>query len=128
MKLLDEILPSGQKVAIFVMRKDALRLLQEFIETRYQDEGRIALTFSGDLSINERADVEQRFKDEPLCQVLILTQQSGGVGLNLVAANHVVHFDRCYNPAREKQATDRCHRLGQHRSVCMHRFITLGTY
>ena len=54
--------------------------------------------------------------------------QCGGIGLNLTAASHVVHFDRLYNPAKEAQATDRCHRLGQRRAVCVHRLVTEGTY
>merc|ERR1712217_825237 len=65
---------------------------------------------------------------EPTCQVLLLSLAVGGVGLNLVAASHVVHFDRWYNPAREAQATDRCHRIGQHRTVCVHHIITSGTF
>ena len=58
----------------------------------------------------------------------LMTVQCGGIGLNLTAASHAIHFDRCYNPAKEAQATDRCHRLGQHRTVCVHRVVTEGTY
>jgi len=58
----------------------------------------------------------------------VMTLQSGGVGLNLTSASHVIHFDRCYNPAKEAQATDRCHRLGQLQAVCVHRLITQGTF
>ncbi|CAJ1393561.1 unnamed protein product [Effrenium voratum] len=59
---------------------------------------------------------------------MILTLKAGGVGLNLTAAGHVVHFDRCWNPAKEAQATDRAHRIGQQKTVLVHRFTTLGTF
>ena len=49
------------------------------------------------------------------------------MGLNLTAANHVIHFDRWWNPAVENQATDRAFRIGQHRNVVVHKFITQGT-
>jgi len=53
---------------------------------------------------------------------------TGGVGLNLCAASHVIHFDRCYNPAKEKQATDRAHRMGQKKVVCVHKLSTKESY
>ena len=53
--------------------------------------------------------------------------RAGGLGLNLTAANHVFHFDRWWNPAVENQATDRAHRIGQKRSVQVHKFIAVGT-
>jgi len=53
--------------------------------------------------------------------------KAGGVGLNLTAANHVIHFDRWWNPAVENQATDRAFRIGQKKNVIVHKFITKGT-
>ena len=53
--------------------------------------------------------------------------RSGGVGLNLTAASHVVHFDRWWNPAVENQATDRAFRIGQKRAVMVHKFLCRGT-
>jgi non-specific serine/threonine protein kinase len=58
---------------------------------------------------------------------MILSLKAGGVGLNLTEANHVVHFDRWWNPAVENQATDRAFRIGQQKSVVVHKFITQGT-
>ncbi len=57
----------------------------------------------------------------------MLSLKAGGVGLNLTAANHVVHFDRWWNPAVEKQAEDRAFRIGQKRSVVVHKFVCKGT-
>ena len=59
--------------------------------------------------------------------IFILSLKAGGTGLNLTGANHVVHFDRWWNPAVENQATDRAFRIGQHKNVEVHKFITTGT-
>jgi len=66
-------------------------------------------------------------KDETAPPVFILSLKAGGVGLNLTRANHVVHFDRWWNPAVENQATDRAFRIGQKRNVQVHKFICSGT-
>jgi len=58
---------------------------------------------------------------------MVLSLKAGGVGLNLTAAHHVIHFDRWWNPAVENQATDRAFRIGQHKNVIVHKFITKGT-
>jgi len=57
----------------------------------------------------------------------VLSLKAGGVGLNLTAANHVIHFDRWWNPAVENQATDRVFRIGQQKNVMVHKFLTKGT-
>ena len=57
----------------------------------------------------------------------MLSLKVGGVGLNLTAATHVIHFDRWWNPAVENQATDRAFRIGQKRNVLVHKFICQGT-
>jgi non-specific serine/threonine protein kinase len=57
----------------------------------------------------------------------VLSLKAGGVGLNLTAATHVIHFDRWWNPAVENQATDRAFRIGQKRNVLVHKFICQGT-
>ncbi len=57
----------------------------------------------------------------------VLSLKAGGAGLNLTAASHVVHFDRWWNPAVENQATDRAFRIGQTRSVLVHKFVCRGT-
>ena len=58
---------------------------------------------------------------------MVLSLKAGGVGLNLTAANHVIHFDRWWNPAVENQATDRAFRIGQTKNVMVHKFVTQGT-
>jgi SNF2 family DNA or RNA helicase len=59
--------------------------------------------------------------------VFLLSLRAGGTGLNLTAADHVIHFDRWWNPAVEEQATDRAYRIGQTRPVQVHRLVTQGT-
>jgi SNF2 family DNA or RNA helicase len=60
--------------------------------------------------------------------IMILSLKAGGTGLNLTAANHVIHYDLWWNPAVESQATDRTFRIGQTKDVIVHRFITLETF
>jgi non-specific serine/threonine protein kinase len=57
----------------------------------------------------------------------VLSLKAGGTGLNLTAANHVIHFDRWWNPAVENQATDRAFRIGQKNKVLVHKFVCRGT-
>lgn len=57
----------------------------------------------------------------------VISLKAGGAGLNLTAASHVIHFDRWWNPAVEDQATDRAFRIGQKKSVLVHKFVCQGT-
>jgi len=125
MEILSEVLPSGDKVLVFVMRKALMYLLKEIVE---KEQGISVLTYSGGIPLAQRPDIERRFQDEPSCQMMILTVDSGGVGLNLCAASHVIHFDRSYNPAKENQATDRAHRMGQKKIVCVHKLVSKGSF
>merc|ERR1719401_884326 len=77
---------------------------------------------------DEREDVVQRFQNDPQVSVMLLSIQAGGVGITLTAATHVIHFDRCYNPAKEAQATDRAHRIGQTKTVFVHRLQSRHTF
>lgn len=69
----------------------------------------------------------ERFQGHEYVPFLVLSIKAGGVGLNLTSANHVIHFDRWWNPAVENQATDRAFRIGQKKNVIVHKFITRGT-
>src|SRR5437868_15509456 len=71
--------------------------------------------------------VQQFQKADGSAPVFILSLKAGGVGLNLTGANHVFHFDRWWNPAVENQATDRAYRIGQTRTVQVHKFVVSGT-
>jgi non-specific serine/threonine protein kinase len=69
----------------------------------------------------------ERFNGEDYAPFMVLSLKVGGVGLNLTPANHVIHFDRWWNPSVENQATDRAFRIGQKKNVLVHKFITAGT-
>jgi SNF2 family DNA or RNA helicase len=67
------------------------------------------------------------FQDSSRPGIFVLSLKAGGTGLNLTAANHVVHVDRWWNPATETQATDRAYRIGQRRDVQVNTLVCLGT-
>jgi SNF2 family DNA or RNA helicase len=76
----------------------------------------------------KREELVQKFQaegDEPM--VFVLSLKAGGLGLNLMNAAHVFHFDRWWNPAVEDQATDRTHRIGQTRGIQVHKLVCAGT-
>ena len=68
-----------------------------------------------------------QFTSETEPALFLLSLKAGGTGLNLTAANHVIHIDRWWNPAVEDQATDRAFRIGQRKNVFVHKFVAIGT-
>jgi SNF2 family DNA or RNA helicase len=85
------------------------------------------LLYTGDLSSHEKDATIRKFKEHPEHKVLVLSLRAGGQGLNLQDASYVFHFDRWWNPAVERQAEDRAHRLGQTFPVHVYRYILEGT-
>ena len=85
------------------------------------------LEFTGSLSPNRRAEIVNRFMNEPAHKALLLSLRAGGVGLNLQAASYVFHLDRWWNPAIEEQADSRAHRMGQLFPVTVYRYICTNT-
>ena len=81
----------------------------------------------GGVPVAKRQKFVDRFNGEEYIPFMLLSLKAGGTGLNLTAANHVIHFDRWWNPAVENQATDRAYRIGQDKSVIVHKFVTTGT-
>jgi len=125
--LLEECLePPVDKVIIFTQYLRTLELLRFMVQAAHPSIEVLAL--HGALPRTERDGMVKRFQENTRSAVLICTLGTGGVGLNLTAATHVVHFDRCWNPAKEAQATDRAHRIGQHSTVIVHRLVTKDTF
>jgi non-specific serine/threonine protein kinase len=89
--------------------------------------GRPGLVLHGGTPVKARRELVARFQDEESVPFFVLSLKAGGSGLNLTAASHVIHFDRWWNPAVEDQATDRAFRIGQTRSVLVHKFVCRGT-
>ncbi len=81
---------------------------------------------TGSMPKGQRDRLVEAFQDGEF-PIFILSLKAGGTGLNLTAANHVLHADRWWNPAVENQATDRAYRIGQTRFVHVHKFVTIGT-
>ena len=87
----------------------------------------VPLTITGDLPLQERAEIIERFKTSSEHKVLVLSLRAGGLGLNLQEASYVIHLDRWWNPAVESQAEDRSHRVGQTVKVNVIKYSCVGT-
>lgn len=122
---LDVIQEAGEKVLIFTQFTEMGDMLQRFIEERY---GETPLFYHGGCSLKQRTEMVDRFQHNRADRIFILSLKAAGTGLNLTAANHVIHYDLWWNPAVEAQATDRAYRIGQKSNVMVHRFITKGTF
>jgi hypothetical protein len=85
------------------------------------------LLYTGDLSPSQKDATIREFKENPARKVLVLSLRAGGQGLNLQEASYVFHFDRWWNPAVERQAEDRVHRLGQAFPVNVYKYTCEGT-
>ncbi|MBX2841173.1 MAG: DEAD/DEAH box helicase [Flammeovirgaceae bacterium] len=122
---LDSIVENNEKVLLFTQFTEMGNLLKHFITEKYGDE---PLFYHGGCSIKQRTEMVDNFQNNRADKIFILTLKSAGTGLNLTAANHVIHFDLWWNPAVEAQATDRAYRIGQKNNVMVHRFITKNTF
>lgn len=125
MELLDQIRSQGEKVLIFTQYREMGELLKQMIASRYPEE---PLLLHGGLRRKQRDELVETFQTQPYAWAFILSLKAGGTGLNLTAANHVVHYDLWWNPAVEAQATDRAFRIGQQKNVLVNRLITQGTF
>lgn len=113
-----------EQMLLFTQFREITDPLSEFLTGIFRKEG---LVLHGGTPVGKRKEIVARFQDGDYAPFMVLSLKAGGVGLNLTAANHVIHFDRWWNPAVENQATDRAFRIGQKRNVLVHKFITKGT-
>ncbi|HYA86229.1 MAG TPA: DEAD/DEAH box helicase, partial [Nitrospirota bacterium] len=123
-EICETIYAKRERVLIFTQFREMTEPLAGFLRTLFGHEG---LVLHGGTPVGERKEIVAKFQDEEYVPFIVLSLKAGGVGLNLTAANHVVHFDRWWNPAVENQATDRAFRIGQKKNVVVHKFITKGT-
>ncbi len=121
--LLESIFAAGESALIFTQYAKVGAVLKKALEKRF---GREFPFLHGARSAREREEDIAAF-NAPGARALILSLKAGGFGLNLVKANHVIHYDRWWNPAVEAQASDRAHRIGQTATVFVHLLITPGT-
>lgn len=122
---LDSIVENNEKVLIFSQFAEMGKMLQHFIEERYAQK---PLFYHGGCTISQRKEMVEAFQTNHADKIFILSLKAAGTGLNLTAANHVIHYDLWWNPAVEAQATDRAYRIGQKSNVMVHRFITKNTF
>ena len=121
-ELLDTILAEEAGVLIFTQYVQMARLLERHLAAR----GTPSQFLHGGTPVAEREAMVRRFQDGEV-PVFLLSLKAAGTGLNLTRAEHVVHYDRWWNPAVEAQATDRAYRIGQTRPVQVHRIVAEGT-
>jgi non-specific serine/threonine protein kinase len=123
-ELCEPIRERQQKVLVFTQFRAMTEPLQRHLAACL---GRPGLVLHGGTPVKQRAALVERFQNDEEVAFMVLSLKAGGTGLNLTAANHVIHFDRWWNPAVENQATDRAYRIGQRRDVLVHKFVCKGT-
>ena len=122
--LLENILDVDEKVIIFTQYAQMGKIIQKLVSKKLKTD---VLFLHGSLTQTKRSEVISKFQEDSDYKILVATLKTGGVGLNLTAAQNVIHYDLWWNPAIENQATDRVHRIGQENDVMVYRFITKGT-
>jgi len=120
MDMLPALLAEGRRVLLFSQFTEMLKLIASELDRRRLSY----VTLTGET--RDRAEPVQRFQDGEV-PLFLLSLKAGGVGLNLTAADTVIHYDPWWNPAAEAQASDRAHRIGQDKPVFVYRLITAGT-
>ena len=123
--MLRSIIDADEKVLIFTQFREMGDLLRHFIRATLDEE---PMFYHGGCSLKQRQEMIDRFQNNRNDRIFILSLKAAGTGLNLTAATHVIHYDLWWNPAVEAQATDRAYRIGQHKNVQVHRFITQNTF
>ncbi len=123
-EICETIYEKRERVLVFTQFKEMTAPLAHFLTTIFKREG---LILHGSIPVGKRKNLVEKFQGRDYVPFFVLSLKAGGVGLNLTAANHVIHFDRWWNPAVENQATDRVFRIGQQKNVMVHKFLTKGT-
>jgi len=123
--ILENIHENKEKIIIFTQFVKMGNIMVELLKNKFKTD---VMFYHGSLTRKGRDKIIDEFQNNEDKQILIVSLKAGGTGLNLTAANHVVHFDLWWNPAVENQATDRVFRIGQKNNVFVYRFITNKTF
>ncbi len=123
-ELLAEALSEGDKALCFTQFAEFGHMLKDHLQERL---GLEVLFLHGGTPQDRRDEMVQQFQAPDGPRLFLLSLKAGGTGLNLTAANHVIHFDRWWNPAVEDQATDRAFRIGQRKNVQVRKLMCVGT-
>lgn len=122
--VLDAVLADGEKALLFTQFREFGELIAPYLVERFGSE----IPFlHGGVPKQRRDSMVTRFQEPDGPPLMLLSLKAGGTGLNLTAANHVVHLDRWWNPAVENQATDRAYRIGQQRNVQVRKLVCVDT-
>ena len=117
-ELIEEAMESGQKVVVFSQFLSMLDIFKLFLQSKNISFSEIRG------STKERGKAIATFHEKADCRVFLGSLQAAGLGIDLTPASIVIHYDRWWNAAREQQATDRVHRLGQSRGVMVYKLMT----
>ena len=124
-ELCETIYEKRERVLVFTQYKEMCEPLSQYLETIFHKKGYI---IHGGIPAKKRTEIVEKFNDEnTYVPYIVLSLKAAGTGLNLTAANHVIHFDRWWNPAVENQASDRAYRIGQTKEVFVHKLVSNGT-
>jgi len=122
-KLLRQLQAGGHRALIFTQMTKVLDILEQFLNIH----GHRYLRLDGATKIEQRQILTDRFNNDTRILAFILSSRSGGLGINLTGADTVIFYDLDWNPAMDKQCTDRAHRIGQTRDVHIYRFVSEHT-
>lgn len=123
-EICETIYEKRERVLVFTQFKEITESLAEFLETIFRREG---FVLHGGTKPTKRTQMAEAFNGEDYIPFMVISVKAGGTGLNLTGANHVIHFDRWWNPAVENQATDRAYRIGQDKNVVVHKLVSEDT-
>ena len=123
--MIDEISAEGESALVFTQFTEIGTRLESLLKNR--GHGTVFYLHGGTPMAMREHMIEQFQNENSEPAIFVLSLRAAGVGLTLTRANHVLHFDRWWNPAVENQATDRAYRIGQKRMVMVHKMVTMGT-
>lgn len=123
-ELCTTIYEKRERVLVFTQYREMCEPLSNLLASIFHREGFI---INGTTPIEKRTEIVNQFQSDHYIPYIVLTVKAAGTGLNLTAANHVIHFDRWWNPAVENQASDRAYRIGQKKKVFVHKLVSTGT-
>jgi superfamily II DNA/RNA helicase len=121
--MLRRLKAEGHRVLLFTQMSKVL----DVVETFLCFQGHTYMRLDGSTKIEMRQKLVERFNQDPKVFVFISSTRAGGVGINLTGADTVVFYDSDWNPAMDRQAQDRCHRIGQTREVHIYRLVSEHT-
>lgn len=120
----ETIYEKRERVLVFTQFREITEYLAQFLKEIFHTDGYV---LHGGTPVSRRSKIVEAFQGNAYVPFIVLSVKAGGTGLNLTKANHVIHFDRWWNPAVENQATDRAFRIGQTKNVMVHKLVCQKT-